>query len=380
MKVAGVAVLLLLAACNSSSTPSAQSSTPVSITSSPADLRGDLPIQDEFGHGGFLHFPEGTFSSDPQAEMVADHPTALRRTTVQPYLFGSSAGDATSSAVTYDRATGRWLPVAPNQVSADGLRYAYTEWILGEPSALGAMPIGGRIHVVDVRPASDQVVYSFNGQGYYSIVNFAPEGIYFSPGCVGVVVGYMCGPEDLKLWRLDPKSGTRTKISDQRGSWTIAGGVAWMVPLAGPREVPDGRVIGPDLPNQLLRVDLSTGREEVWDREPIAPHQAGTCCWTMRFVGTDGVGAPLIVVPGTNESGLLRVTRPGQTEHIFSAPGCCGSAVTDEYGTWFTVAGHPSNVPYAVTPVPEQGLYLYAKVSGVRKISDLALRPAGTFG
>lgn len=153
-----------------------------------------------------------------------------------------------------------------------------------------------------------------------------------------------------------------------------------MVPLAGPREVPDGRVIGPDLPNQVLRVDLSTGREEVWDREPIATHEAGTCCWTMGFMGTDGVGAPLIVVPGTNESGLLRVTRPGQTERIFSAPGCCGSAVTDKHGTWFTVAGHPRNAVYAMSPDPAQGLYLYAKLFGVRKISDLAISPAGTLG
>ena len=328
MKGTVLAVVLVVAACSSSTTPQAQSS-PSIAAPSPAELRGDLPLQDlsytprEF-HGGFLHFPGESFAKDSRADMVVDSTrTWLRRTIVQPALFGSSVGDVTSETITYDAAAGRWLPATRAQVSPDGLRYAYTEWIQSEASALGTTPIGARIHVVDVRSGSDKVLYSVDGPAYYGVVSFAQEGIYFSPGCVWGTAGALCGPEALTLWLLDPTTGKATKVSDRQGSWLLPA---------------EGQV---DQPNELLRISLSTGSGESWDREPITPHQAGTYGWYMRFVGTDSDGAPLVVLPGTNETPLLRVNRPGQTERIFSGPGCCSVAVADRFGIWFAVGGAP---------------------------------------
>lgn len=375
-----MALMVMVAACSSSSPGATQSSPSATLAPSPGGLKGDLPIvalnYDAHGNshaaGGFLHFPGGAFARDPQADMVPDDTrppaglTRMLRTTVQPYLFGTSNG--TYGEITYDRPAERWLPVARAQVSPDGLRYAYTELLQLPGDVLGGATSGGRIHIADVRSGSDQVVYSYSGRQPLSVVSFAQDGVYISPGCEGVevVVAGACGPDSFTLSRLDPRTGGVTKVSDRRGSWVIAGGSAWMTTLEG----------GADQPNQLLRMDLSTGSVQTWDHEPITPHEAGSCCWTMSVVGTDGDGAPLVVLPltrqalpmlGTNESLLLRVTRPGQAERIFSGQGCCLDAIADQKGTWFAAFFGPA-----------QGIYLYANHSAVRKVGDIVGLPVGT--
>jgi hypothetical protein len=375
-----IAVVVMVAACSSSSPRASQSSPSATLATSPAVLQGDLPVvafnYDAQGNshavGGFLHFPGGAFARDPRADMVADDtrpaagPTRMLRTTVQPYLFGTSNG--MYGEITYDRPAERWLPVVRAQVSPDGLRYAYTELLQLPGDVLGGATSGGRIHIADVRSGSDQVVYSYSGRQPLSVVSFAQDGVYISPGCEGVemVLPGACGPDSFTLSRLDPKTGKVTRVSDRRGSWVIAGGLAWMTTLEG----------GADQPNQLLRMDLSTGSVQIWDHEPVTPHEAGSCCWTMSVVGTDGDGAPLVALPlarqalptlGTNESLLLRITGPGQTERIFSGQGCCLDPIADLNGTWFAAAFGPA-----------QGIYLYANPSGVRKVSDIAGLPVGT--
>lgn len=367
-----MALTVMVAACSSSSPPAARSSPSATLAPSIAGLKGDLPVvafnYDAQGNshatGGFLHFPGGAFARDPRADMVPDDTrppaglTRMLRTTVQPYLFGTSNG--IYGEITYDRPAGRWLPVARAQVSPDGLRYAYTELLPLPGDILGGATTGGRIHIADVRSGSDQVVYSYSGRQPLSVVSFAQEGVYIGRGCAGVEVAVpgACAPEAFTLLRLNATTGEVTKVSDRRGSWVIARGFAWMTTLEG----------GADQPNQLLRIDLSTGSAQTWDHEPMTPHEAGSCCWTMSVVGTDADGAPLVVLPlGTNESLLLRVSRPGQAERIFSAQGCCLDAIADRNGTWFAVAFGPA-----------QGIYLYANPSGVRKVTDIAGLPVGT--
>ena len=375
-----LALIVMVAACSSSSPPTAQSSPSTTVAPSPAGLTGDLPVvsfnYDAQGNshavGGFLHFPGGAFARDPRADMVPDDtrppagPTRMLRTTVQPYLFGASNG--IYGEITYDRPAERWLPVARAQVSPDGRRYAYAELLPLPGDVLGGATSGGRIHIADVRSGSDQVVYSYSGRQPLAVVSFAQDGVYISPGCGGgeVVVPGACGPDSFTLSRLDPQTGKVTRVSDRRGSWVIAGGLAWMATLEG----------GADQPNQLLRLDLGTGIVQTWDHEPITPHQVGSCCWTMSVVGADGDGAPLLVLPlasqalptlGTNESLLLRITGPDQAQRIFSGQGCCLDAIADLNGTWFAVAFGPA-----------QGIYLYVNPSGVRKLSDIAGLPVGT--
>jgi hypothetical protein len=132
----------------------------MTVTPSPAALQGDLPVWtydsssggELYFAGGFLHFPGGAFRRDAHADMVFDAKVpGLMRTPDQPYLYAYGS-PTTVVTLTYDRAVGRWLPVNRAQVSDDGLRYAYVEHELGAATSQ-------RIHVVDVRTGSDQVVY-----------------------------------------------------------------------------------------------------------------------------------------------------------------------------------------------------------------------------
>jgi hypothetical protein len=133
--------------------------------------------------------------------MVQDARTHLWRTATQPYLYGSN--DSDRGRITYDPAIGRWLAVARDQISDDGLHYAYAEAIFpteASPQAEpGPFPIGVHIRVVDLPSGSDRIVFSSAGAvPFYTVVAYSQEGIYLTGGC-----GEGCGTDSLKLWRLD---------------------------------------------------------------------------------------------------------------------------------------------------------------------------------
>lgn len=119
-------------------------------------------------------------------------------------------------------------------------------------------------------------------------------------------------------------------------------------------------------PNQLLRVDLATGSEEIWG--------SGS---GIDLIGIDGDGAPLITLGTTNECGVVKASAPEQMEPIFSLPinhtvGCgFRSATADGIGIWLQVEYEP--------PGTTAGIYVYSKASGVRKISDSQYVPVGSF-
>ena len=364
MKAPVLAIVLILVACSSSSSPAAQSSPLMTGTPSPGAIKGDLPvwIYDSSSNGplyfagGFLHFPGGAFRRDPNADMVFDAKNpGLMRTPDQPYLYayGSPTTDVT---LTYDRGVGRWLPVNRAQVSDDGLRYAYVDH---EPRAAPSQ----RIHVVDVRTGSDQVVYRDTDNPLYAVVGLVQQNIYLT-SCQPTETGGNCwGP----LRRLDATTGNIATVSDRRGTWVISGRIGWMVtcwPAQYP--VPCFGIYDERGPNQLLRVDLATGNEEIWGRGS-----------GIDLIGIDGDGAPLIAVGGTNECGVVRASAPEQMEPLFSLPinhtvGCgFRSATADGVGIWLQVEYEP--------PGTTAGIYLYSKVSGVRKISDSQYVAVGSF-
>jgi hypothetical protein len=315
--------------------------------------------------------------------MVRDYsggPYPLTRTAVQPYLFGFGEGDL--GQTTYDGATARWLPVARHQVSDDGLRYAYRELLRGDPNAIGDQPPREvRFHVVDVRAGSDQVVYATNGTPPPLVIaGFTEQAIWLT----------RCGNEGNgcwgSLWRLDTATGKVSKVSDRRGRWVISGGVGWTVICSSPR-YPPGDTSSPPAdtclmgladskPDQLLRIDLTTGNEETWDREP-----------GIVLLGTGPDGLPMLKLNSGDESTLLRVTRRGQTERLFAVPidklnpggGFEGPVVSDETGTWLSVVDvGPER--RAASPAMAVGIYMYSKSSGVRKVSDFPGMPVGILG
>jgi hypothetical protein len=385
-----LAVVLMLAACSNSSTPTALTSPSARGTPSPAALKGDLPVfqyglYDAQGNnqqlvGGFLHFPGGAFHRDAGADMVRDYSRdpylPLTRTTVQPYLFGFGEGNL--GQTTYDGVAARWLPVARHQVSDDGLRYAYRE-LLSHPNAIGDQPLREvRFHVVDVHTGSDQVVYTTDGTPPPLVIaGFSEQAIWLT----------RCGNEGTgcwgSLWRLDTATGKLSKVSDRRGIWVIGGGAGWTVICSSPR-YPPGDTSSPPAdtclmgladskPDQLLRIDLTTGNEETWVRESGID---------LLGIGRDGL--PVLKLNSGDESTLLRVTQRGQTERLFAVPidrlnpggGFEGPVVSDRTGTWLSVVdGGPQ--PRAVSPAMAVGIYMYSESSGVRKVSDFPGVPVG---
>jgi hypothetical protein len=364
MRASVLAIVLVVAACSSSSSPAAQSSKLMTATPNPAAMKGDLPVWmydpsssgPRYFAGGFLHFPGGAFRRDPHADMVFDAKSpGLRRTPDQPYLYAYGS-PTTVVTLTYDRAVGRWLPVNRAQVSDDGLRYAYVDY---EPGAA----LSQRIHVVDVRKGSDQVVHGETSKPSYDVVGLVRQNIYLT-ACQPTETGGNCwGP----LQRLDATTGNIATVSDHRGTWVINGRVGWMVtcwPAQDP--APCFGTYDERGPNQLLRVDLATGNEEIWGRGS-----------GIDLIGLDGDGAPLITVGGASECGVLRAGAPEQMEPIFSLPinhtvGCgFRSATADRIGIWLQVEYEP--------PGTTAGVYLYSKASGVRKISDSQYVPVGSF-
>jgi hypothetical protein len=363
MRASVLAIVLVVAACNAPS-PAAQSSPLMTVTPSAAALKGDLPVwilEPTSGQlyfaGGFLHFPGGAFRRDPHADMVFDGKVPdLRRTPDQPYLYASGS-PTTIVTLTYDRAVGRWLPVNRAQVSDDGLRYAYVDHEFGAATSQ-------RIHVVDVQTGSDQVVYRNANKPSYAVVGLVQQSLYLIVCQPTETSGNCWGP----LQRLDTTTGNIATVSERRGTWLIRGRIGWMVtcwPAKDPS--PCFGIYDERGPNQLLRVDLATGNEEIWGR--------GT---GIDLIGVDGDGAPLITVGSTNECGVVRAGAPEQMEPIFSLPinhtvGCgFRSATADGIGIWLPVEYEP--------PGTTAGIYLYSKDSGVRKISDSEYVPVGSFG
>ena len=350
--------MLLLSSCGVAQTAGTTSPTPsqsvvASLTPSATtgkEQTGRLPVigtaDDAVGNiqnaGGFIQLPGGAFTLDPAARMVADSARHAWRTQAAPYLFG--IGDSPAGRISYDRVAGRWLPVAASQVTPDGMHYAYVEAIM--PAATGSQPgpgpiaSGERIHVVDVRTASDTVVFSHSGDPYYTIAGFSQQGVYLTAACVEG-----CSQHSLMLWRLNPSTGAITKVSDRQGfNWQIHEPYAWVGSY------------GESTP-RLLRIDLRTGAVSSWLTV------AG-----LEFLGLDHEGLPLATVNGVDRSHLLLVTAPGQSLQLFSGPsnGQFIAAVADQTATW--IGGGQSG---------DEGIYVYTGGSALRKAGTFAGLPVG---
>ncbi len=164
------------------------------------------------GTGGFVQFPAGTFSVDPQ------------------------------SSGTYDLAAHKWLPVPHAWVSPDGTRYAYPEY----RSAAG--PATGVIHVVDVASGAD---HPLNVPAPSAPVSWETSGLYIAR----VVPNSDAPPQGLS--RLDPASGALKQITPD-GIWSQVGvDSAYGTDLDTSIQAPPNA--GPGAGNRLRSLRLDTG-------------------------------------------------------------------------------------------------------------------------
>jgi hypothetical protein len=150
------------------------------------------------------------------------------------------------------------------------------------------------------------------------------------------------------VWRLNPATGSLTKLSDQSFPTGYSGGAVWLEPLRGPNPVGSAHT-----GDTLTRLDLVSGALVDWfHRDNVA----------VRYVGTDAAGNPWVMAVTFYIQGpqrvveIWRVRGPGQADLIFSGQQI-SRVSTDSHGTWFA---------------NETGVYLYSS-GRVQRVSSASV-------
>lgn len=276
-----------------------------------------LPYTD-FAETGFIGYPGGAFVADPGSAIVADPARPGGGVTAaQPKLYGRIG----NGQETYDWAQSRWLPVDAELVSPGGTQYAYAEPIPnpGAQGMGGPPPLGTKVHLVDVATATDTVIYQT--QAVEDVAAFGPDGIYLTePVSLADTV------TPFYLWRLDPMTHSAHQILGGRsigpGTFVIAGAEMWIMAIDPSN---------PKGPATLLRVDLNSGGETIWQKQTTT---------FAQFDGVDSNANPIVSTssgaPGdAGETSV--VTAPGSPELIANQQ--FGQALADSHGLWLNGNG-----------------------------------------
>ena len=283
------------------------------------------------GSGGFIVFPGGAFIADPTSSVTVPTTTPTPTPVGGP---GPGYGPGYGS-LSYDHQYSRWVPVAANQVSPDGSRYAY------------ATTDG--IYVVN---AANNAQAEVGGGHGWTIVAVLSDGVYAGDPNAG------------GLW-VFPFSGTARQIT-KTGYWRAATAAAAYGTATS--AVPQGAT------NSIIRLDLETGTTAEWFSRAGA--QVGVA-------GFDGKGNPIINVDYLNGSGteIWIATGPtsaspiaGFTNSQYGGAGgftSYSTPVADSHGVWF--AGNYQQ-PYGIQAT---GVALYVPGSGFYWMSSIGGQLAG---
>lgn len=329
MRVAGLAFLLVIAACSAQT--GAQPSPATESAAVPFNCR--LPVvwfnQDPAvdGKTGFVTFPAATLSA----------PTGSPPKPAQ-FTYRTS----------YDRTVERWLPVSGAAVAPDGLHYAYADYDQPAPNDLKAGVMTGRVHIVDARSGDDRVVYSGSP---FAVVDYTAAGLYLAR-----LTTAQYAPQRRGLYFMDPADGIPHLVpgSDVQldfGGWrALDGDAAWGTRYSNVGGMASG--------NELFRVDVKTGEVARWLAVPT-DH-------SLYVLGFDPAGNPLVsstlasfTTGQSMQTSVVVVTGPDQSTQLFSSdaqgPGELG--VADTHGIWIGGGG---------------SIWLYQPASGIRPIQVLA--------
>lgn len=338
MRHAGLALIVLLAACSAPGAAQKPSPSPLAdvtaISPSPIPTSGGtpIPISDagfpcrlpfvhQVGPGswqaGFLSLPSGSFGPDPSSP---------------PPGY-------------YDVAVSRWLPVGRNAVAPDGLHFAYTTG--GAPSQSPGPP---RLHIVTAATGVERVIdLALPANQPYGVEDYAAGGIYIGSGWEGAVFGY---------WLVDPVSGRVAALGNGELLLDDGTGHTWRT-VVDPRDAAPARsaLSGDPLPNEVVRRDLRTGVDEIWFYDPgFSLAVAGT------FVGRLSVlvwaEADTSNHPNSPHEYWL-LSAPGHSQFVAHID-FGGQTMADKHGIWMGSS---------------DGLYLFTVDGGVRRVSDLAGDP-----
>jgi hypothetical protein len=345
MRMAGLALIALVAACTGPAGPQAHSPSPAAVSPEPIPTMRSapiivqtlgfscrLPIFVDIGAGqpgAFIDFPSGTVTPDPAATAVASTSRS-----------GRELVDYFSAIHYYDRAYSRWLPVSRKDVSPDGSHYAYTDRAVANSQN---PPTRATLHVVDVKTGIDVAFDDGAWSLPYVILDYATEGIYLITE-YGAYIG---------LWLMDPATGAITRVANLLNVQGSAGSNVFWVGTTNPN---DPHATGGVAPDQLDRLSLVDGNRFTWFYRPGS---------AVHFLGEDLGGHPILAAStqdGTTE--ILLVLAPGIDQTIlpsWDVLTTISNPISDSHGTWF---GSPG------------GIYLYTEATGLQRVSTQPGYPA----
>jgi hypothetical protein len=244
----------------------------------------------------------------------------------------------------YDRAIEAWVPMEPEYIAPDGATY-----VLHNESTLGNDK-SGYFYLVDAKTGQRRLLNSQEGPypgAYWTVVNFASEGIYLSAPAYGMT------RQVRGLWLMDPKTGAIRLINGDHYWVMVSGGVAWA-------QDPPGH---PGKGSNMYRLDLLTGNVITWyqakmDMRLLAPTPEGE-----MLVDYGKIGAPRLALLA--RSGLfvpIQISAP--------LPPIYTARIAPQ-GVWLGIYGEAWS-----------GIALYVKGEGVTVMarSKFSLDAAGSCG
>jgi hypothetical protein len=301
-------------------------------------------------HTGFFHYPQGDIQGESTMVVRSPNDTFV------------------AIASTYDRVVQRWLPVTPNAISPDGMRFAYAEYDLvtltsagGKTAAMaGALATTGKVHIVDARTGADRIV--FNGSPTYRVVGYTADGIYLA-----TVLLTMDGMFASDLFVMTPDGGTPQPVAGgsrpmDRAGWEVFGAYAWGSDFATGGFITGG--------NRVLSLDLKTGAIQEWKTWPEGV--------AAGVIGLDAKGLPVIGVyeaywttpgppPAMQGMQVWALSAPGAGTMVYQTTDRnailpAAPAFADSHGVW--IGGSPPSSVWLLTaaaglsrvPVPVTGL------------------------
>jgi hypothetical protein len=273
--------------------------------------------------GGFIGFPGGNFTADPEGMFTRDQSTGTVRwlSNQQPQLIGSLP------LLFYDRPMSRWLPTNLAAVYPDRTRYAY---VTGVDYVSG---LKQTVHIVDVSTGSERVFRAPHPFGA-GISAYTKAGIYLAG------VGEASDPG---VWLLDPQNGSERLVTNAGVVLAVGNGKAWLGELTSSRF---GSMI-----DTLVELDLGSGAKKVWVHRKKP---------NVNLIGLTAAWLPVVEITG---EGVSLFRSPGIGQRIYSGGHWLSSVSSDTHGIWFE---------------SYDGIYLYSRGSGTHRVSATIGPPAGT--
>lgn len=294
----GLAVVMILAACGSSSAPQAQASP--STSTSPnltvlcriplgwtANLSNSLPKQ------GFMDLTTGQVTDVPAAHLDATLPN-LAKSLGPPVLIGWPTGDSY-----YDAPQDRWLPALGQWISPDGASYLYLDFDASE------------LHIVDVASGADRVLVA---KRLFPLA-WTPDHVYVMDYGIGL---------GSQTYSVSVPAGVLTPLGAKLNSVVpVSGTGAWVTDVSPTLPHVSGQN-GP-IANRVSRIDLNSGQKVEWFSAASA---------TVIVLGFTRSGSLLIESTTSAGTVLVRLSAPDTVAETYALAHPAVGAVTDANGTW----------------------------------------------